>query len=116
MEFVIVSASITLAYAYLVHRLIYRSDSGDVVTPAVALERAEKRFAMAKNVAGATFLVASVLKFALHNGWIAKSLTGLAALVVGIPLMIAVAAYLKARWEVKRANAQAGPPSGDSLA
>ena len=111
-EFFIISASITFGYAYFVHRLIYGADRGNDASPTAALERAERRMAVAKNVVATTFLISAILKFTIYNGWVAKSVTGLMALVVGIPFLISIAVYFKARRDVKRANARAeGPKS-----
>ncbi len=95
--------SVTLIFGFLIHRLGYGWDVGG--TPATTLERAEKRREGAGNLINILLLVAALIKFAAHLGWLLPSWKTALIPVVAIPLLLSIAVYLKARMDVKRASA-----------
>ena len=85
----------TLIFGFLIHRLVYGWDVGGG-TPATTLQRAEKRREVAGNLT-ILLLVAALIKFAGHLGWLFPSWKAALFPVVAIPLLLSIAVYLKAR-------------------
>jgi hypothetical protein len=95
--------SATLMFGFLSHRLVYGWVAGGG-TRAMTLERAEKRREVARNLVNILLLVAALIKFAAHLGWLLPSWKAALVPIVGIPLLLSVAVYLKAWLDVKRSS------------
>ncbi len=94
----------TLIFGFLIYRLVYGRNVGGS-TRATVLERAEKRREVAGNLVNGLLFLAAMIKLTAHLGWLALSLKAALIPVVGIPLLLAIAVYLKTRLDVKRASA-----------
>jgi hypothetical protein len=113
-ETIIYCVSATLISAFIIYRVVYGFDAGistpptpPAKSPMTCVERAESRRDAAANLVNIVLLLAAMMKIVSHLGWVAVSWKAVLVPVLVIPLLLSIAVYLKAQWDVKRANAAA---------
>ena len=112
-ETVFYCVSATLISAFIIYRVVYGFDAGTSTPtppakpPMTGLERAEKRRDAAANLINIVLFLAAMMKVVSHLGWIAVSWKIVLVPVLVIPLLLSIAVYVKAQWDVKRAIAAA---------
>ncbi|MFT3732726.1 MAG: hypothetical protein QM780_15105 [Hyphomicrobium sp.] len=72
------------------------------------LERAQRKVQVARVLGATLFFISSLGKLGIYFGWIPPDVRHNFLPLLGLPFLLAIAHYFKARWNVKRIKDAAG--------